>query len=102
MRDQEDPERELNAYERILAEDRRVVREMFRVTMGGAHVGLGLLVLAVLLSAGVGGVRWALSAGGAVVAWFAVTLVVVVRRGRRGRDAVARAYLLTFGWAGWL
>ncbi|MBY8818742.1 hypothetical protein CP977_26770 [Streptomyces cinereoruber] len=102
MEEQDGPGRELNAYERVLAEDRRVVREMFRVSIGGAHAGLAITVFIVVLFAIIGGTVWALIVGGAVAFWFAVALIAVVGAGRRGWAAVKRAYLLTFGWAGWL
>ncbi|MFJ4849522.1 hypothetical protein [Streptomyces sp. NPDC088733] len=102
MEEQDGPGRELNAYERVLAEGRRVVREMFRVSIGGAHAGLVIAVFIVAFSAAVGGAAWALGIGGAVACWFTVALVAVAGGGRRGRAAVTRAYLLTFGWAGWL
>ncbi|MFF6842152.1 hypothetical protein ACFY8X_25685 [Streptomyces tanashiensis] len=94
--------RELNAYERVLAEDREVVRRLFRVTIGGAHAGLAITVCVVALVAAVGNAAWALIVGGAVAFWFTVALAGVARGGRRGQAAVTRAYLLTFGWAGWL
>ncbi|MEV7513369.1 hypothetical protein AB0O57_36010 [Streptomyces sp. NPDC091201] len=102
MEEQDGPGREPNAYERVLAEDRRVVREMFRVSIGGAHAGLATTVLIVVLFATIGGTVWALIVGGAVAFWFAVALIAVVGGGRRRWAAVKRAYLLTFGWAGWL
>ncbi|MEU7382607.1 MULTISPECIES: hypothetical protein [unclassified Streptomyces] len=102
MQEQDGAGRELNAYERVLAEDRRVVREMLRVSTGGAHAGLAIMVIVVALIAAAGGAQWALMVGGAVAAWFAVALLAVVRGGRRGWAAVTRSYLLTFGWASWL
>ncbi|MGW8366542.1 hypothetical protein ACWGK1_39145 [Streptomyces wedmorensis] len=102
MEEQDGPGRELNAYERVLAEDRRVVREMLRVSVGGAHAGLAITIFIVALFAAVGGAVGALTVGGAVAFWFTVALIVVVGGGRRGRAAVTCAYLLTFGWAGWL
>ncbi|MFD4609237.1 hypothetical protein ACFWOT_14215 [Streptomyces sp. NPDC058440] len=102
MREQDGAGRELNAYERVLAEDRRVVREMLRVSTGGAHAGLAITVIVVALIAAVGGAQWALMVGGAVAAWFAVALFALARGGRRGLAAVTRAYLLTFDWASWL
>lgn len=102
VEEQGGPGRELNAYERVLAEDRRVVREMLRVSVGGARAGLALAILVVALFAAVGGAVWALVVGGAVVFWFTAALILVVGGGRRGRAAVTRAYLLAFGWAGWL
>ncbi len=99
---QDGPGRELNAYEKVLAEDRRVAREMFRVSIGGAHAGLVITVFIVLLFAAIGGTVWGLIVGGAVAFWFTLVLVAVAGGGRRGWGAVKRAYLLTFGWAGWL
>ncbi|MFD5368430.1 hypothetical protein [Streptomyces sp. NPDC127103] len=94
--------RKLNAHERVLAEDRRVVRETFRVSIGGAHVGFATAVVVVALFAIVGGTAWALIVGGAVAFWFVAALTAVVSGGRRGWAAVRRAYVLTFGWARWL
>ncbi|WP_326682830.1 hypothetical protein [Streptomyces sp. NBC_01237] len=94
--------RELNAYEKVLAEDCRVMREMFRVRIGGAHAGLVTAVFIVVLFAAIGGTVWALIVGGAVAFWFTIALIAVVGGGRRGWAAVKRAYVLTFGWAGWL
>ncbi|MFE6041038.1 hypothetical protein [Streptomyces sp. NPDC056452] len=94
--------RELNAYERVLVEDRRVRREMLRTSAGGSHFGLVVTVFTVALFAAFGGARWALTVGGAVGAWFALVLMLVVLRGRRGWTAVKRAYLLTFGWGSWM
>ncbi|MFB9483854.1 hypothetical protein ACFFSH_31335 [Streptomyces filamentosus] len=102
MGKQDGPGRELNAYEKVLAEDRRVMREMFRVSIGGAHAGLVITVFIVVLFAAIGGTVWALIVGGAVAFWFAVALIAVVGGGRRGWAAAKRAYLLAFGWAGWL
>ncbi|MFE2546859.1 hypothetical protein [Actinacidiphila glaucinigra] len=102
MEEQDGPGRELNAYERVLAEDRRVVREMLHVSIGGAHAGLAITTFIVALFAADGGAGWALIVGGAVAFWFTVALIAVVGGGRRGRAAITRAYLLTFGWASWL
>ncbi|MDX3772416.1 MULTISPECIES: hypothetical protein [unclassified Streptomyces] len=102
MGKQGEPERELNAYEKVLAEDRRVMREMFRVSIGGAHAGLVITVFIVVLFAAIGGTLWALIVGGAVASWFTVALIAVVGGGRHGWAAVKRAYLLTFAWASWL
>lgn len=91
-----------NAYERVLAEDRRVVREMLRSSRGGAHGGL--VVTAVVLGAvgALDGPKWPLTIGGVCGVWFALALVVVRRRGGRGWKAIERAYIATFGWAQWL
>ncbi|MFF3728054.1 hypothetical protein ACFYYM_37470 [Streptomyces erythrochromogenes] len=92
----------MNAYERLLAEDRRIRRELFRVRTGGAHAGLAMTIFIVALAASVGGARWALIAGGAVALWFTAALCTAARRGLRGRAAAMRGYLLTFGWGSWL
>ncbi|MGW4228757.1 hypothetical protein ACWEF9_05620 [Streptomyces sp. NPDC004980] len=97
MEEQDGTGPELNAYERVLAEDRRVVRETFRVSVGRAHAGLAITVLVVSLFAVAGGSLWALVVGGAVAFAYVAALFLVVRRGRRGSAAVTRAYLLTFG-----
>ncbi|MFH8717520.1 hypothetical protein [Streptomyces zaomyceticus] len=78
------------------------MREMFRVSIGGAHAGLVIMVFIVVLFAAIGGTVWALIVGGAVALWFTLALISVVGGSRRGWAAVKRAYLLTFGWAGWL
>lgn len=78
------------------------MREMLRVSIGGAHAGLAITVFIVVLFAAIGGAGWALIVGGAVAFWFTVTLIAAVGGGRRRWAAVKRAYLLTFGWAGWL
>ncbi|WP_338498971.1 hypothetical protein [Streptomyces sp. SJL17-4] len=102
MGKQDGPGRELNAYEKVYAEDRRAMRAMFRVSIGGAHAGLAITLFIVVLFAAIGCNVWALIAGGAVAFWFTVALIAVVGGGRRRWAAVKRAYLLTFGWAGWL
>ncbi|WP_254407604.1 hypothetical protein [Streptomyces sp. GMY02] len=75
---------------------------MLRASIGGAHAGLTVTIFIVALFTAVGGALWAVIVGGAVAFWFIAALFVTVRRGRRGRAAVTRAYLLTFGWASWL
>ncbi|WP_234351459.1 hypothetical protein [Streptomyces sp. XY413] len=91
-----------NAYERVLAEDRRVIREALRTSRGGAHVGL---VLTALVLGAVGyfeGPKWPLIIGGVFAVWFALALAVVRSGGGRGWKAIERAYIATFGWAEWL
>ncbi|MFD6274447.1 hypothetical protein ACFWFI_02445 [Streptomyces sp. NPDC060209] len=78
------------------------MREMFCVSVGGAHAGLVTTVFIVTLFAAIGGTVWALIVSGEVALWFTVALIAVVGGGRRGWVAVKRAYLVTFGWAGWL
>ncbi|MCX5409852.1 hypothetical protein OHA37_39160 [Streptomyces sp. NBC_00335] len=91
-----------NAYERVLAEDRRVVREALRTSRGGAHFGLVLTVLALGAVGYFEGPKWPLIIGGVFAVWFALAFVIVRQRGGRGWRAIERAYIATFGWAGWL
>ncbi|MFE6854491.1 hypothetical protein ACFVDH_27295 [Streptomyces sp. NPDC057674] len=72
------------------------------MSIGGAHAGFATAVVVVALFATVGGTAWALIVAGAVAFWFVTALTAVVSGGRRGRAAVTRAYVLTFGWARWL
>ncbi|MEV6312609.1 hypothetical protein AB0M10_28985 [Streptomyces sp. NPDC051840] len=91
-----------NAYERVLAEDRRVIREMLRTSRRGAHLGF---VLTAFVLGAIGyfeGPKWPLIIGGLFAAWFALALTVVHLRGGRGWKAIDRAYIATFGWAEWL
>ncbi|MCX4399626.1 MULTISPECIES: hypothetical protein [unclassified Streptomyces] len=78
------------------------MREMFRVSIGGAHAGLVITVFIVVLFSAIGGTVWALIVGGAVAFWFTVAPIAVVGGDRRGWAAVKRAYLLTSAWADWL
>ncbi|MFJ6466926.1 hypothetical protein ACIQM0_38970 [Streptomyces sp. NPDC091387] len=88
-----------NAYERVLAEDRRVVREVLRSSRGGAHGGLVVTAVALGVVGALAGPKWPLIIGVAIAVWFALALGVV--RGR-GWKATERAYIATFGWAQWL
>lgn len=97
-----DAEVQPNTYERVLAEDRRVIREALRSSRGAAHFGL---VLTALVLGAVGyfeGPKWPLIIGGVFAVWFALAFVVVRARGGRGWKAIERAYIATFGWAEWL
>ncbi|MFF3305672.1 hypothetical protein [Streptomyces sp. NPDC002908] len=91
-----------NAYERVLAEDRRVIREAMRSSRGGAHGGLVVTAVALGAVGAVDGPKWPLIIGGVCAVWFALALAVVRRRGGRGWKAIERAYIATFGWAQWL
>ncbi|MGQ4488617.1 hypothetical protein ACN6LM_006088 [Streptomyces sp. SAS_281] len=91
-----------NAYERALAEDRRVIRELLRASRGGAHFGFVLTALILGAVACFECPKWPLIIGGGFAVWFALALAVVRRRGGRGWKAIERAYIATFGWAEWL
>jgi hypothetical protein len=81
---------------------RRALREVIRAELPAAHFGLGIVVVAgVVAGLLVGPVAGALVAG-AFATLFLVALAAMFVRGVRGRDAVRRAYLFTFGWANWV
>ncbi|MFE2323334.1 hypothetical protein ACFXD5_05300 [Streptomyces sp. NPDC059385] len=85
-----------------MQEERRSVREALRSDLGAAHMGLGVTVIALIVVAGFSGPRWTLIITGAVTAWFILALTVIRIGGGRGRDAVRRAYIATFGWGNWI
>ncbi|MGW3322283.1 hypothetical protein [Streptomyces virginiae] len=91
-----------NVYERVLAEDRRVIREALRTSRGWAHFGLVLVALALGTVAYFEGPKWPLIIGGVCAVWFTLALAVVRSRGGRGWKAIERGYIATFGWAAWL
>ncbi|MFD4913996.1 hypothetical protein ACFWNR_12305 [Streptomyces virginiae] len=91
-----------NVYERVLAEDRRVMRQMLRTSRGGAHFGLVLTALTLGAFGYFEGPKWPLIVGGVFAVWFVLALAVVCGRGGRGWKAIERAYIATFGWAEWL
>ena len=70
--------------------------------MPAAHVGAGVVALASVVTGSFEGPWPGLLVAGGFLTLFLVTLAVLRQRGRRGRDAARRAYLLTFGWGGWL
>lgn len=91
-----------NTYERVLAEDRRVIREALRSSRGGAHGGLVVTAVALGAVRALDGPEWPLIIGGVIAVWFVLALALVRRHGGRGWNAIERAYIATFGWAQWL
>ncbi|MEU6288598.1 hypothetical protein [Streptomyces sp. NPDC046988] len=66
--------------------------------VAGAHIGLAVTIIALIVIASFSGTRWTLITAGCFAAWFIVALTVVLIRGGSGRRAVRRAYVATFGW----
>jgi hypothetical protein len=66
--------------------------------IGGGHIGLAVTIIALIVVASFSGARWASIAAGGFTAWFILALTVIHIRGGRGRKAVRRAYVATFGW----
>ncbi|MGW0856878.1 hypothetical protein [Streptomyces sp. NPDC002690] len=85
-----------------MRQERHSVREALRSDLPAAHLGLGVTVMALIVVAGFSGPRWTLVIGGAFTAWFLLALTVIHLGSGRGRDAVRRAYIATFGWGNWI
>ncbi|WP_331771040.1 hypothetical protein OG948_46280 (plasmid) [Embleya sp. NBC_00888] len=96
-----DPVAARERYDRDMRASRGALREVFRADTRDAHFGLGLVLVAGVVAAFVGG----LVVGALVVAAFAtlfvLTLTAVLVRGIRGSEAGRRAYRFTFGWSQW-
>ncbi|MFF9548097.1 hypothetical protein ACF1B4_31440 [Streptomyces albidoflavus] len=78
------------------------MRNLFRVEMPIAHMGLAITIIASVFV----GVVWSPRTGtiivGAFAALFVVALAVALLAGSRGWNAARAAYKFTFGWADWI
>ncbi|MGW4650540.1 hypothetical protein [Kitasatospora sp. NPDC004289] len=98
--DQDEPQ---DVRERRLAEERaarQVARAEAPLELGDAHLGAGLVVVAVVLLACFGKFVAVGVVLGVFAVWFAVARAWVRYDGGRGWHAMGRAYGLTFGWGG--
>ncbi|WP_326628602.1 MULTISPECIES: hypothetical protein [unclassified Streptomyces] len=97
-----DPDAARERYNADMQASRGAMRDLFRVELPIAHMGLAITIIA----SGFVGVVWSPRTGviiaGAFAALFVVALVVALLAGSRGRDAVRAAYKFTFGWADWI
>ncbi|MET9993537.1 hypothetical protein ABZ061_28720 [Streptomyces mutabilis] len=66
--------------------------------IGGGHIGLAVTIIVLIVVASFSGARWTSIVAGGFTAWFFLALTVIHIRGGRGREAVRRAYVATFGW----
>ncbi|MFE3473267.1 MULTISPECIES: hypothetical protein [unclassified Streptomyces] len=89
-------------YNRAVQQERRALREALRSGLPAAHMGLGVTVVVLIAVAGFSGPQWTLIIAGALSAWFLLALAVIHISSGRGRDAVRRAYIATFGWGNWI
>ncbi|MFJ1544898.1 hypothetical protein [Streptomyces sp. NPDC088246] len=78
------------------------MRNLFRVELPTAHVGLVIVITASVFVGVVWSPRTGLIIAGAFAALFVVALGVALLAGSRGRSAVGAAYKFTFGWADWI
>lgn len=97
-----DPAAARERYNSDMRATRGALREAVRADLPAAHFGLGIVIV-VSVVAGFA-VRPTIGAGigGTFTALFLTTLSVIFLRGTRGKDALRRAYLFTFGWANWV
>ncbi|MDQ0684875.1 hypothetical protein QF032_003897 [Streptomyces achromogenes] len=97
-----DPDAARERYNADMRASRRAVRNLFRVEVPVAHMGLAITIIASVFV----GVVWSPRTGGiiagAFAALFVVALAVTLLVGRRGQYAVRTAYKFTFGWADWI
>lgn len=89
-------------YEADMRASRAAVRNLFRVEMSSAHMGLVIVVAAAVFVGVVWSPRTGALVGAAFAALFVAALCVALLAGGRGRDAVRAAYKFTFGWADWI
>lgn len=66
--------------------------------IGGGHIGLIVMIIALAVIASFSGPRWTLIVAGGFTAWFILALTIIRIRGGRGSEAVRRAYVATLGW----
>jgi hypothetical protein len=97
-----DPEAARDRYNADMRESRSAMRNLFRVELSTAHMGLAIVIIASVLVGVAWSPRTGAIIGGAFAALFVVALCVAVLAGSRGRDAVRAAYKFTFGWAEWI
>jgi len=67
-----------------------------RTEVGGAHIGLTVTVIAVVVVVCFSGPLSALIITGCFAAW-SFLMLALIRTAEEGREAVCRAYVLTFG-----
>ncbi|MER5383492.1 hypothetical protein ABT040_25040 [Streptomyces sp. NPDC002688] len=97
-----DPDAAGERYKADMQASRRAVRELFRVEMPVAHLGLAISIIASVFVSVVWSPRTGAIVAGAFAALFVVALAVALLAGSRGWDAARAAYKFTFGWADWI
>lgn len=78
---------------------RRGLRGWLRADLPAAHLGLAVVVVASAVAAAAASPLAGALVAAAFAALFLAALAVALLRGVRGRAALRRSYLLTFGWA---
>ncbi|NED10836.1 hypothetical protein [Streptomyces sp. SID9124] len=88
-------------YRSDMRASRKALRDAVRADLPAAHFGLGIVVVASVVTGLFEGAVVGSLVAGFFGAAFLAFLAVMLLRGIRGVDAGRRAYLSTFGWANW-
>ncbi|MEU9780775.1 hypothetical protein AB0H92_07325 [Streptomyces phaeochromogenes] len=97
-----DPDAARDRYNTDMQASRRSMRNLFRVELPIAHMGLAITIIASVFAGVVWSPRTGVIISGAFAALFVAALAVALLAGSRGRNAVRAAYRFTFGWADWI
>jgi len=97
-----DPDAARDRYNADMRASRAAIRELFRIELPIAHVGLALVVVVSVVISVIGSQKTGLIIAGVFAALFVIALAVAFLSGRRGWGAVRAAYKFTFGWANWI
>jgi hypothetical protein len=97
-----DPDAARERYRADMQASRESMRNLFRVEMPIAHIGLAIAIIASVFVGVVWSPRTGAIIAGAFAALFVVALAVALVAGRRGWSAARAAYKFTFGWADWI
>ncbi|MFF5004442.1 hypothetical protein ACFY3G_16555 [Streptomyces phaeochromogenes] len=97
-----DPDAARDRYNTDMQASRRSMRNLLRVDLPIAHMGLAITIIASVFVGVVWSPRTGVIISGAFAALFVAALAVALLAGSRGRNAVRAAYKFTFGWADWI
>ncbi|MER5469235.1 hypothetical protein [Streptomyces sp. NPDC002685] len=97
-----DPDAARERYNADMQASRGALRNLFRVELPIAHMGLAITITASVFVGVVWSPRTGVIIAGAFASLFVVGLAVALLAGSRGRDAARAAYKFTFGWADWI
>lgn len=89
------------SYRDGVSNDRARVRGALRTDRPAADVGLALFIAAAVVLTFLWGAKYALILTIAFGIWFLAALAVIRIGGGKGKDALKRAYIATFGWGNW-
>ncbi|MFD5142801.1 hypothetical protein [Streptomyces sp. NPDC058401] len=86
--------------ERFAAErvERREARKAASLDSQGAHLGVAIVAIALVLLGWNGKLVALGTVGGVFLLWFSAALAWAYADGDHGRHALQRAYNITFGW----